>query len=65
MSKTYLDHPDSKQTNIDKMGLLVVWTDPDWTLLGFFWTTGTAWNNRSASASETESSANNRRSNVS
>ena len=50
-------------TNNDKIGVLVVWTDLDWTLLGFFWTTGTGWSSWNASASGTESSASSKKSN--
>lgn len=47
----------------DTFGLLVVWTELSWILLGFFWTTGTGWNNLSASVSAIESCANSRKSN--
>lgn len=47
----------------DKFGLLVVWTELSWILLGFFWTTGTGWNNSSASVSAIESCVNSRKSN--
>lgn len=47
----------------DQFGLLVVWTELSWILLGFFWTTGTGWNNSSASVSAIESCANNRKNN--
>lgn len=47
----------------DKFGLLVVWTELSWILLGFFWTTGTGWNNLSASVSAIESCVNSKKSN--
>lgn len=47
----------------DKFGLLVVWTELSWILLGFFWTTGIGWNNSSASVSAIESCVNSKKSN--
>lgn len=50
-------------TNNDKIGVLVVWTDLDWILLGFFWTTGTGWSSWNASVNGTESFVNSKKSN--
>lgn len=47
----------------DKFGLLVVRTELSWILLGFFWTTGTGWNNSSASVNAIESCVSSRKSN--
>lgn len=47
----------------DKFGLLVVRTELSWILLGFFWTTGTGWNNSSASVSAIASCVSSRKNN--